>query len=236
MYTATGNPDVEQRIKDYAPLVRRMAHHLAAKLPSSVQIDDLVQSGLIGLMDAATRFEASQGNQFETYAVQRIRGAMLDELRQNDWLPRSLRKSLRQIENAINKLEQRHGRAPTEGELAQEMGLPLGDYQTMLQDAKGYQLIHFGDFANDDEDDYLERHLPDNRANPLERIQDERFRAALVKAIEALPEREKLLMGLYYEQDMNFREIAEIMEVSESRICQLHSQAVARLRGRLKDW
>jgi RNA polymerase sigma factor for flagellar operon FliA len=236
MYTATGNPDVEQRIKDYAPLVRRMAHHLAAKLPSSVQIDDLVQSGLIGLMDAATRFEASQGNQFETYAVQRIRGAMLDELRQNDWLPRSLRKSLRQIENAINKLEQRHGRAPSEGELAQEMGLPLGDYQTMLQDAKGYQLIHFGDFANDDEDDYLERHLPDNRANPLERIQDERFRAALVKAIEALPEREKLLMGLYYEQDMNFREIAEIMEVSESRICQLHSQAVARLRGRLKDW
>jgi RNA polymerase sigma factor for flagellar operon FliA len=236
MYTATGNPDVEQRIKDYAPLVRRMAHHLAAKLPSSVQIDDLVQSGLIGLMDAATRFEASQGNQFETYAVQRIRGAMLDELRQNDWLPRSLRKSLRQIENTINKLEQRHGRAPSEGELAQEMGLPLGDYQTMLQDAKGYQLIHFGDFANDDEDDYLERHLPDNRANPLERIQDERFRAALVKAIEALPEREKLLMGLYYEQDMNFREIAEIMEVSESRICQLHSQAVARLRGRLKDW
>lgn len=236
MYTATGNPDVEQRIKDYAPLVRRMAHHLAAKLPSSVQIDDLVQSGLIGLMDAATRFEASQGNQFETYAVQRIRGAMLDELRQNDWLPRSLRKSLRQIENAINKLEQRHGRAPTEGELAQEMGLPLGDYQTMLQDAKGYQLIHFGDFANDDEDDYLERHLPDNRANPLERIQDERFRAALVKAIEALPEREKLLMGLYYEQDMNFREIAAVMEVSESRVCQLHSQAVARLRGRLKDW
>ena len=236
MYTATGNPDVEQRIKDYAPLVRRMAHHLAAKLPSSVQVDDLVQSGLIGLMDAANRFEASQGNQFETYAAQRIRGAMLDELRQNDWLPRSLRKSLRQIENTINKLEQRQGRAPTEGELAQEMGLPLGEYQTMLQDAKGYQLIHFGDFANDDEDDYLERHLPDNRANPLERIQDERFRAALVKAIEALPEREKLLMGLYYEQDMNFREIAEIMEVSESRICQLHSQAVARLRGRLKDW
>lgn len=235
MYTATGVPDVEQRINEYAPLVRRMAHHLAAKLPSSVQIDDIIQAGLIGLMDAANRFEASQGNQFETYAVQRIRGAMLDELRQNDWLPRSMRKSLRQIENAVSKLEQRLGRQPSEGELAQELGVPLPEYQTMLQDARGYQLIHFGDFSTD-EDDYLERHLPDNRANPLERIQDEKFRAALVKAIEALPEREKLLMGLYYEQDMNFREIAVVMDVSESRVCQLHSQAVARLRGRLKDW
>ena len=235
MYTAAGTVDVEQRIKDYAPLVRRMAHHLAAKLPSSVQIDDIIQAGLIGLMDAANRFEAAQGNQFETYAVQRIRGAMLDELRQNDWLPRSMRKSLRQIENAVTKLEQRLGRAPSESELAQEMGLPLPEYQSMLQDARGYQLIHFGDFAGD-EDDYLERHLPDNRANPLERLHDEKFRAALVTVIEALPEREKVLMSLYYEQDMNFREIAAVMDVSESRICQLHSQAVARLRGRLKDW
>jgi RNA polymerase sigma factor FliA len=236
MYTATGTVDVEQRINDYAPLVRRMAHHLAAKLPSSVQIDDIIQAGLIGLMDAANRFEAAQGNQFETYAVQRIRGAMLDELRQNDWLPRSMRKSLRQIETAVNRLEQRLGRAPSETELAREMGLPLPEYQAMLQDAKGYQLIHFGDFGGGDDDDYLERNVPDNRADPLERLHDEKFRAALVKAIDALPEREKLLMGLYYEQDMNFREIAAVMEVSESRVCQLHSQAVARLRGRLKDW
>jgi RNA polymerase sigma factor for flagellar operon FliA len=235
MYTASGTLDVEQRINEYAPLVRRMAHHLAAKLPSSVQIDDIIQAGLIGLMDAANRFEVAQGNQFETYAAQRIRGAMLDELRQNDWLPRSMRKSLRQIENAVTKLEQRLGRPPSEGELAQEMGLPLPEYQTMLQDARGYQLIHFGDFGGE-EDDYLERNVPDNRANPLDRLHDERFRAALVKAIEALPEREKLLMGLYYEQDMNFREIAAVMDVSESRVCQLHSQAVARLRGRLKDW
>jgi RNA polymerase sigma factor for flagellar operon FliA len=235
MYTATGTVDVEQRINDYAPLVRRMAHHLAAKLPSSVQIDDIIQAGLIGLMDAANRFEAAQGNQFETYAVQRIRGAMLDELRQNDWLPRSMRKSLRQIESAVHKLEQRFGRPPSETELAQEMNLSLPDYQSMLQDARGYQLIHFGDFAGDD-DDYLERNVPDNRADPLERLHDDKFRAALVKAIEALPEREKLLMGLYYEQDMNFREIAAVMDVSESRVCQLHSQAVARLRGRLKDW
>jgi len=237
MYTAAGTIDVEHRIAEFAPLVRRMAHHLAAKLPSSVQIDDIIQAGLIGLMDAASRFEESQGNQFETYASQRIRGAMLDELRQNDWLPRSMRKSLRQIENAVTNLEQRFGRAPTEGELAKELGVSLAEYQTMLQEARGYQLLHLDDFHGDsDDDDFLDRHCPDNRSNPLERIHDKKFRAALIQAIEQLPEREKLLMGLYYEQELNFKEIAAVLEVSESRVCQLHSQAVARLRAKLKDW
>lgn len=236
MYTATGTLDVEQRISEYAPLVRRMAHHLAAKLPASVQIDDIIQAGMIGLMDAATRFEEAQGCQFETFASQRIRGAMLDELRQNDWLPRSMRKSLRTLEAAITKLEQSLGRAPTEKEIAAELKLPLSGYHALLQDARGYQLLHFEDFARDDEDGYLERHLPDERENPFERCKDARFRAALVKAIEDLPQREKLLLGLYYEQELNFKEIAAVLEVSESRVCQLHGQAVARLRGRLTDW
>jgi len=236
MYTATGTVDVQQRITDFAPLVRRMAHYLAAKLPSSVQIDDIIQAGLIGLMDAAQRFEESQGFQFETFASQRIRGAMLDELRQNDWLPRSTRKSLRRIESAMHKLEQRLGRAPSEIELAKELGVPLGEYQSMLQEARGYELLHLEDFSRDDDDDFLERNLPDDRENPFERYKDARFRAALVEAIEHLPEREKLLMGLYYEQELNFKEIAAVLEVSESRICQLHSQAVARLRTKLKSW
>ncbi len=236
MYTATGTLDTNARITTFAPLVRRMAHHLAARLPSSVQIDDIIQAGMIGLMDAAARFEESQGNQFETYATQRIRGAMLDELRQNDWLPRSTRKSLRRIESAMHRLEQRLGRAPTEIELAQELGVPLGEYQSMLQEARGYELLHLEDFSRDDDDDFLERNLPDDRENPFERYKDSRFRAALVEAIEHLPEREKLLMGLYYEQELNFKEIAAVLEVSESRICQLHSQAVARLRTKLKSW
>jgi RNA polymerase sigma factor for flagellar operon FliA len=236
MYTATGTLDTNARITTYAPLVRRMAHHLAARLPSSVQIDDIIQAGMIGLMDAAARFEEAQGNQFETYATQRIRGAMLDELRQNDWLPRSTRKSLRRIESAMHKLEQRLGRAPSEIELAKELGVPLGEYQSMLQEARGYELLHLEDFGRDDDDDYLERNLPDDRENPFERYKDARFRAALIEAIEHLPEREKLLMGLYYEQELNFKEIAAVLEVSESRICQLHSQAVARLRTRLKSW
>jgi RNA polymerase sigma factor for flagellar operon FliA len=236
MYTATGTLDTNARITTFAPLVRRMAHHLAARLPSSVQIDDIIQAGMIGLMDAAARFEEAQGNQFETYATQRIRGAMLDELRQNDWLPRSTRKSLRRIESAMHKLEQRLGRAPSEIELAKELGVPLGEYQSMLQEARGYELLHLEDFSRDDDDDYLERNLPDDRENPFERYKDARFRAALIEAIEHLPEREKLLMGLYYEQELNFKEIAAVLEVSESRICQLHSQAVARLRTKLKSW
>jgi len=236
MYTAAGKTDVESRINEYAPLVRKMAHHLATRLPASVQIDDIIQAGLIGLMDAANRFEESQGNRFETYATQRIRGAMLDELRQNDWLPRSMRRSLRQIESAIHVLEQRLGRAPVEREIARELGLSLAEYQSQLQDAKGYQLLHLDDFGEDAGDDFLERHCPDDRDNPIERLSDQRFRAALVAAIEVLPEREKLLMGLYYEQEMNFKEIAAVLEVSESRVCQLHSQAVARLRAKLKDW
>jgi len=161
---------------------------------------------------------------------------MLDELRSNDWLPRSTRKSLRRIESAMHKLEQRLGRAPSEIELAQELGVPLGEYQSMLQEARGYELLHLEDFSRDDDDDFLERNLPDDRENPFERYKDARFRAALVEAIEHLPEREKLLMGLYYEQELNFKEIAAVLEVSESRICQLHSQAVARLRTKLKSW
>src|SRR5439155_7577298 len=147
----------------------RMAHYLAAKLPSSVEIDDIIQAGLIGLMDAAQRFEESQGFKFETYASQRIRGAMLDELRQNDWLPRSMRKSLRTIETAINKLEQRLGRAPTERELAAELGVSLEAYQEQLLEARGTQLLHLDDFGKEGDDSYLESHCPDNRDNPLER-------------------------------------------------------------------
>jgi len=236
MYTATGQPDVEQRINAFAPLVRRMAHHLAAKLPSSVDVDDIIQAGLIGLMDAASRFEASQGNQFETYASQRIRGAMLDELRQNDWLPRSIRKAFRQIEQAISKLEQREGRAPTEPEIAAELCMSLPDYQVMLREARGYQLFHIEDFESDGEGGHFDRLFADEGADPLAKIQDSKFKAALVAGIDALPEREKLLMGLYYEQEMNFKEIALVLKVSESRVCQLHSQAVARLRSKLKDW
>ena len=224
-------------VKQYAPLVRRLAHQMIARLPANVELDDMIQAGMMGLMDAVSRFEVTQGTQFEVYAAQRIRGAMLDELRANDWLPRSARKSQRDIENAIHRLEGKLSRAPHEAEIAGELEMSLAQYQQMLHDARGAQLVHLDDLGGKvDDEDYLERHLVDDCPEPGEILRDKRFRYALVDAIDELPEREKLLMSLYHEQDLNLREIGGVMGITESRVCQLHSQAVARLRARLKNW
>ena len=233
MYNAAGQINKDQLVQRFAPLVKRIAYHLMARLPSSVQVDDLVQNGMMGLLDAISRFEAGMGAQFETYAAQRVRGAMLDGLRENDWLPRSLRRDFRRIEEAIAQLEQQYGRVPAEKELAAALGMSLGEYQKMLQDARGHQLISFEDMVEEGEEDFLERHLTDDSGEPSKILEDEALRRILVQGIEALPEREKMMMALYYEQDLNLREIGEVMGVTESRVCQLHSQAVARLRARV---
>ncbi len=234
MYDAEGNLDKAHLVEAYAPLVKRIACHIIAKLPASVELDDLIQNGMLGLLDAISRYEDGLGAQFETYAAQRIRGAMLDGLRDNDWLPRSLRRDMRRIEAAIHSLEQQYGRQPSENELAKALDLPLEEYQRMLQDARGYQLVYLDDFrGTQDDEDYLERHLGDNRANPLELLEDSDTRALLVRAIENLPEREKLVMALYYDEELNLREIGEVLDVSASRVSQLISQAVARLRAKV---
>jgi len=235
MYTATGINDKEQCVKEYAPMVKRIAHFLMLKLPNSVQVDDLIQAGMIGLLDAAGRYDELRGAQFETYASQRIRGAMLDELRGADWLPRSMRSDMRKVEGAISRTQQRLGRSPAESEIASELGISLTDYQQLLQETRGAQLMYYEDFHNAEDEDFFERFESDGHSNPLEVLQDERFRAALIKAISNLPERERQLMGMHYEQDMNLREIGMVLGVGESRVCQLHSQAVARLRAILGD-
>lgn len=234
MYTANGLSDKEECIREYAPLVRRIAHHLMLRLPSSVEVDDIIQAGMIGLLDAASRYDELRGAQFETFAAQRIRGAMLDELRQADWMPRSLRRDMRRIETAMSKLQQLLGRPPIEGEVAQELGMPLAEYQQMLFESRGAQLLYYEDFYSEGEEDFFDRRDLDTDSNPLNLLQDENFRSALVAAIDNLPERERMLMGLHYEQELNLREIGEVMGVSESRICQMHSQAVLRLRSVLK--
>lgn len=233
MYNATGQLDRDQLVNHFAPLVKRIAFHLMARLPSSVHVDDLVQNGMIGLLDAISRFETGHGAQFETYAVQRIRGAMLDGLRENDWLPRGLRRDMRRIEQTIARLEQENGRHPTEIELAEALGMGLAEYQRTLQEARGHQILYFEDFNGEGDEDFLERHFTDDDANPLKQLEESNLRQQLAEAIGDLPEREKLMMALYYEQDLNLREIGEVMGVTESRVCQLHSQAVARLRSRI---
>ncbi len=236
MYTAKGQLDRNALIKQYQPLVRRLAHHMMAKLPASVEVDDLIQVGLIGLSDALTRFEASQGVQFETFATQRIRGAMLDELRENDWMSRGSRKSQKDIEVAMRRVEHRLGRTPLESEIAAELDMSLADYQSLLGKVRGTQLVYLEDMArrSEDDDTYLDRHVADTGSDPLVMLGDQRLRAALVAAIKGLPEREQFIMSMYYEQDMNLKEIAAVLEVTESRVCQLHSQSIARLRAKMR--
>jgi RNA polymerase sigma factor for flagellar operon FliA len=226
----------DEQITKYAPLVKRIAYHMMARLPASVEVDDLIQVGLIGLMDAVGRFDGTQGAQFESYATQRIRGAMLDELREADWLPRHVRQKSRQIESAIHRLEQRNGKSPSEQEISAELGMPIDQYQSMLGDVKCSQLLYYEDFSDEDSASFLERYLVDGSSDPLAVLEDEGFRDSLIAAIHHLPERERSMMGMYYEQDMNLKEIGAVLGVSESRVCQLHSQAVARLRAQLKIW
>jgi len=237
VYTAQGTLDRQSAVARYGPMVRRVAGQLAARLPANVDIDDLVQAGMIGLIDALSRYEAGSGAQFETFAMQRVRGAMLDELRGSDWLPRSVRRNQRTIEGAIHRLGQRLKRAPTEAEIAAELKMDLAQYQQMLADTRGGQLVYLDELAGDDgEEGFLERNLPAENADPAHAIGDDRFRKALIDAIEQLPEREKNIMSMYYEHEMNLKEIGAVLGVTESRISQLHSQAVARIRTRLKGW
>jgi len=236
MYTVKGKSGKEHLLEQHAPLVKRLAHHMKAKLPANVEVDDLVQAGMIGLLDAVNRYEDEHGAQFETYAVLRIRGAMLDELRSSDWLPRSVRQNMRKIEVAMSTLQQRLGRAPNESEVAKQLKLSLDDYQGMLSDGGGHQLVYYEDFHDsDDNEHFLDRYGSDEAGDPLHGLLEGSFRQGVIDAIEGLPEREKLLMGLYYEQELNLKEIGAVIGVSESRVCQLHSQAIARLRSVLRD-
>lgn len=235
MYTANGNINKDEFVVEFTPLVKRIAYHMMTKLPASVQVDDLIQAGMIGLLDAIKRYEGSYGRQFESYASQRIRGSILDELREADWLPRSMRKKMRDLETTMRKLEQNLGHSPSEQELAEELDISLNEYHKILQNARGAQLIYYEDFQKDDEDPFLDRFCVDTGGDPLEALLDENLRALLIKAIDNLPPREKQVMGMHYGQEMNLREIGEVMGVSESRVCQLHTQAISRLRSRMRS-
>ena len=235
MYTVKGKADKNSLLTEHMPLVKRLAHQMKAKLPPSVEVDDLIQAGMIGLLDAIQRYEENHGAQFETYAVLRIRGAMLDELRSSDWLPRSTRQNMRKVEQAMATLQQQLGRPPSESEIAKSLKLSLADYQEMLGDSGGHQLVYYEDFHDEDgNDSWLDRYAVDDD-DPLRALLETDFRQAVIDAIDSLPPREKILMGLYYEEELNLKEIGAVMGVSESRVSQLHSQAVGRLRTYLRE-
>ncbi|HLS41687.1 MAG TPA: RNA polymerase sigma factor FliA [Paenalcaligenes sp.] len=226
-------------VEQYAPLVRRQALQLVSRLPSNVELDDLMQAGMMGLLDAVRRYQVVVDAQFETYAVTRIRGAMIDELRSQDWLPRSVRNKARNIEGAIATLRQRLMREPTESELADELQVSIDEYHQLLDEAAGVQVVHYEDLGlRNESDSHALDFLSSNDSsaytdNPFNQLVSGELRLALIHAIDQLPEREKLLLALQFEEDLNQKEIAAVMEVTEGRVSQLRSQAIARIRASL---
>lgn len=227
-------------VGQYAPMVRRLALQLIAKLPASVELDDLMQAGMIGLLDAVRRYKKTAEAQFETYAVTRIRGAMLDELRSQDWLPRSVRSKAKHMEQAIQQLNHRLMRPPAEQEIAEQLNLSLSEYQALLEETRGVQIVHYEDLMRyqSESGDPLEQsryssEQSDEWANPLSQLVSQSLREALVAAFENLPKRERLLLSLQFEQDLNQKEIGAVMGITEGRVSQLRSQAIARIRASL---
>jgi RNA polymerase sigma factor for flagellar operon FliA len=221
-------------VEHHASLVKRIAYHLVARLPATVDVEDLMQAGMIGLLDASYQFDATQGASFETYAGIRIRGAMLDEIRRNDWAPRSVHKKARDISEKMHEIEQRTGRNAKDTEVAEAMGISIHEYHHQLHDSAGHQLFSLDDFSDSDEANA--NPISNGISTPDEETHSDNFQQALAHALENLPERERLLMSLYYNDELNLKEIGEVLGVSESRVSQIHSQTVLRLRSKLRDW
>lgn len=220
--------DAETLVRTHADLVRRIAYHLCARLPSSVEADDLVQAGMIGLLEAAAQFQDGKGATFETYAGIRIRGAMLDSLRSLDWAPRSVHRHAREVAKVIQDLERETGSEASPTDIATRMGITLEEYHRIVQEAASCHLASIEDMEGID--------YGDDQLDPLRAVSDENFRVALAEAIDGLPEREKLIMSLYYQDELNLKEIGQVLGVTESRVSQLHGQAVSRLKARLAGW
>jgi RNA polymerase sigma factor for flagellar operon FliA len=218
----------------HAELVKRIAYHLAGRLPASVEVDDLIQSGMLGLLEAAANYTADRGASFETYAGIRIRGAMLDALRKLDWAPRSVHRKAREAAAAIREIEAQFGREARDGEIAERMGVSLEEFHKIAQDAASCRVASLDD-TNGDDDSMLGR-IEDEGADPFLEATESGFRTALAAAIQELPERERLVMSLYYDDELNLKEIGAVLKVTESRVCQLHGQALMRLKARLADW
>jgi RNA polymerase sigma factor for flagellar operon FliA len=221
-------------VNEHAGLVKRIAYHLMIRLPPNVQADDLIQAGMLGLLEASRNYDPSQGASFETYAGIRIRGSMLDEIRRSDWTPRSVHRKARMVAEAMREIENNAGRDARDVEVAQMLDMSLEDYHQILLDATGCRVFSL-DELNAVGEGVAE--MNDKSAEtPFEELQKGAFKQALSEAIAGLPERERLVVAMYYDDEMNLREIGHVLGVSESRVCQIHSQATLRLRSRMGEW
>jgi RNA polymerase sigma factor for flagellar operon FliA len=231
-YATAAGQSPDALVQEHAPLVKRIANHLRGRLPEGVDLDDLIQVGLIALLDAARQYSPTKGASFETYAGIRVRGAMLDEVRSTDWTPRSVYRRQRELTAAIQAVENRTGKPADSREIAAEMGISLDDYFRMVSASTSHRVFSLDQETDDGEG--LLHQIPDPDLEPSLELESDEFRLALAEAIRSLPERESLVMSLYYEEELNLKEIGEIIGVTESRVCQIHGQALARVRARVQ--
>ncbi|MCP5017048.1 MAG: RNA polymerase sigma factor FliA [Ketobacter sp.] len=232
MYNDESAPQIDVLVEQHTPLVKRIAHHLLARMPSGVAVEDLYQAGMIGLLDALKRYDSSKGASFETYAGIRIRGAMVDEVRKGEWAPRSVHRNARRIQQVIRDIEHETGADARDRDIADRLGISMEEYHAMLQDSMATRLFSLNELES-----VVTTGLQQEQAhNPLDDLQSGVFRTHLARAIEQLPEREQLVISLYYDEELNLKEIGQVLGVSESRVSQIHSQAAQRLRARLQEW
>lgn len=232
-YSKVNQQTQEILVKSHALLVKRIAHHLLGRLPQSVQLDDLIQAGMLGLLEAAKHYDSTKGASFETYAGIRIRGHMLDEVRRNDWVPRSVYRNSRMISEAVKQVEHRMGRGAKDIEVAQELGLAINEYHEMLQDSASSHLYGFDDLGVTDDVLYTEG--GGASTEPHVNVLHNDLMSRLTLVINALPHKERLVLSLYYEQDLNLKEVGEVLGVGESRVSQILSQATHRIKSRLPE-
>jgi RNA polymerase sigma factor for flagellar operon FliA len=233
VYNQIGTQQAQALVAQHAPLVKKIALHMLARLPASIQLDDLMQAGMIGLLEAAQKYQPTKGATFETYAGIRIRGAMVDEMRKGDWVPRSVHRNARRVSRAIKVVEDRTGAEALDAEVADELGMTLVEYHACLSDSNSGRLFSLDELNESGDLPLTETDAGDN---PLSGITSAAFQSSLAAAIEELPEREKLVLALYYQEELNLKEIGAVIGVSESRVSQIHGQAAMRLRARLTDW
>lgn len=233
MYAEVDNLGGADQIIRHASLVKRIAFHLLNRLPPTVQVDDLIQAGMVGLLEASRNFDPTMGASFETFAGIRIRGAIIDEMRKSDWTPRSVHRKFRAVTEAIRNIEKKTGSNARDVEVAYALGISLSEYHQILVDSTSSKIYSIDMLEENDSDSVIpgsSEHAPDEVLTNIE------YRRQLVESIKALPKKEQLVMSLYYDDELNFREIGEILGLTESRICQLHGQALLRIKSKMSDW